>query len=86
MTTTGLVSEGLQSAPAPSQPKSVTRVALGGLLLSLVGLTLMVLATIISTQFSFGRFFAAASEGGQREMAIGIASLVGAAALDADRL
>jgi polar amino acid transport system permease protein len=44
MTTTGLISEELQSAPPPSQPKQVTGVALGGLLLSLVGLALMVLA------------------------------------------
>ena len=44
MTATGLVSEELQSAPTPSQPKPVTGVALGGLLLSLVGIALMVLA------------------------------------------
>jgi polar amino acid transport system permease protein len=44
MTTSGLVSDELQASPTPSQPRPVTGVALAGLVLSVIGVAMMVLA------------------------------------------
>ncbi len=54
MTASGLVSDELQAAPTPSQPKPVTGVALGGLALALVGLGLMVLAGLHLRDYNNG--------------------------------
>ncbi len=44
MTASGLVSDDLQPGPTPSQPRPVTGIALAGLLLSVIGIALVVLA------------------------------------------
>src|SRR4051812_44425648 len=54
MTATGLVSDELQPAPTPSRPRSVMGVAMVGLLLSLVGVALMVLAALRLRDYNDG--------------------------------
>ena len=54
MTTTGLVSDDLQPSPTPSQPRAVTPVAVGGLVLALVGIGLMVLAGLQLRHYNSG--------------------------------
>jgi polar amino acid transport system permease protein len=46
MSASGLVSDDLQPSPTPSQPRPVTGIALVGLLLSVVGVALVVLAAV----------------------------------------
>jgi polar amino acid transport system permease protein len=54
MTTAGLVSDELQPSPTPSRPRPVMGVAVVGLVLSVVGVALMVLAAIKFRDYNHG--------------------------------
>lgn len=54
MTASALVSEDLQPGPTPSQPRRVSGIALSGLLLSVVGIVLMVVAAVRLRDYNNG--------------------------------
>ncbi|MDQ6687251.1 MAG: amino acid ABC transporter permease [Actinomycetota bacterium] len=54
MTASGLVSEELQPSPTPSRPRPVAGIALVGLLLSVVGIALMVIAALRLRDYNNG--------------------------------
>jgi polar amino acid transport system permease protein len=54
MTASGLVSDDLQPRPSPSPPRPVTGIAVGGLLVALVGIALMVAAAMRLRDYNHG--------------------------------